>query len=95
MISTKFYTQISVCQACRGWGTSEFPPINPGRVCAECSGEGVALFQSQKTYSWLAPAFIDYKSRSLIKYKKLFLIFSPFIVIILFLVFVRILLLAF
>lgn len=90
MISPKFYSQISVCQACKGWGTNSQSGSHKLTVCRECSGEGIAVFQSQKTYSWTAPDFMDYKGRQLQQLKKLFLILSPILGIILFLTILRV-----
>ena len=81
MLSPKFYSQISVCQACHGWGTAEVPSLSSKSVCTECAGEGIAIFQSQKTYSWGAKTFVNFRERSMLVYKKIFLILIFFILI--------------
>jgi hypothetical protein len=82
MISTKFYSQISVCNACKGWGTEKIPADNYKKLCPECSGEGLAIFRSDNTFLWDAPFFIDYRSRVRIKIAKLFLAATVLILVI-------------
>ena len=82
MISTKFYSTISVCSACKGWGTEKVPADNYKKLCPECSGEGIALFRSDNTFLWDAPFFIDYQSRMRIKITKLVLLTAILILII-------------
>jgi hypothetical protein len=63
MLSPKFYSQISVCSNCQGWGTKNFASHKDTDPCLECGGTGVFLSQPGYIYIWDAPTFVDYKSR--------------------------------
>lgn len=74
MISPKFYSQITVCPTCSGWGVD----------CKDCLGQGVSVVQSENIYIWDAPTFVDYKSRTQVLIMKV----TVGIIIVLFIIFI-------
>ena len=82
MLSPQFYSQIITCPLCKGWGTEKVPPKRGSLVCKECGGLGVFLAQSDQTFVWGMPAFIDFKIRNRVKVLKIvFLLFAIIIFI--------------
>ena len=76
MLSTQFYSQLTTCPVCKGWGTEKVPPLKSGPPCKECGGLGVFLAQSEQTYVWGLPTFIDFKKRKQIRILKIILFVS-------------------
>lgn len=89
MISPKFYSQITVCPVCSGWGTLESPPKGKTAVCKECYGQGVSVVQSESVYVWNAPSFVDYASRTRLSVLKISAALLVVLILIMFLFFVR------
>lgn len=93
MISPKFYSQISSCPYCQGWGLSKYSSLKTKDICKECNGRGVFLSQAGNIYVWDAPFFVDYKSRERIKILKISVVLIAVLCLTLMLIFLRNLLL--
>lgn len=89
MISSKFYSQITVCPVCSGWGTTDVPPKGQNTVCKECYGQGVSVTQSENIYIWNAPSFVDYNGRNRVLILKILAILFVAIIFIMFLLIIR------
>lgn len=73
MLSPQFYSQVVTCPLCKGFGTEKVPPHEKNSFpCKECGGLGVFLVQSEETFVWGMPAFIDFGTRKKIKILKIF-----------------------
>lgn len=79
MISSKFYSQITVCPTCHGIGLD----------CKECLGQAVSVTQSDTIYIWDAPTFIDYRGRTRVLIFKMATAFLILMCIYLFIAFIR------
>ena len=83
MISPKFYSQITVCPACSGWGDT----------CKECLGQGVSVVQSENIYIWDAPTYIDYGARTRVLIFKILAVVSVIFIVLMLIMFIRFVLL--
>ena len=76
MLSPQFYSQITSCPSCKGWGTDSVPPKKGSNSCKECGGLGIFLAQSEQTFIWGIPNFIDYKKRVIINILRIAIIIA-------------------
>jgi len=63
VINSKFYSQISKCPNCKGWGNLNSDASQKGEICDKCNGKGVFLAWTDNIFFFGAPTFVDYKSR--------------------------------
>lgn len=73
MLAPSFYSQLTVCEVCHGYGMESFPPEN-FIPCRECGGLGVFLTQIDKTFVWGLPSFIEMGRRKRIKIIKIIIL---------------------
>lgn len=73
MLSPQFYSQLTICPACLGFGIDKNHAKNKIVSCEECGGLGVYYQQSDQTFIWGLPCFIDFRKREKIKVFKIIL----------------------
>jgi len=73
MISTNFYSQLTVCPVCQGYGEEKMGARKP-MPCKECGGVGVFFAQMEQTHIWSMPKFVDFVARNRIRLVKIILI---------------------
>jgi|GEM_PF-6064356 len=74
MLSSQFYSQITTCPSCKGWGTNDVPPKSE-QSCKECGGLGIFLVQTDQTFIWGLPTFINFKRRTTIIFLRIIFVF--------------------
>lgn len=67
MISTNFFSQLTICPVCQGYGEEKISAGKNG-VCKECGGIGVFFAQIEQTCIWGLPKYVNFKDRTKIKY---------------------------
>ena len=72
-----------------GWGTRENPPHGSTLECAECGGVGITEVQSETTYFWSAPTFVDYSGRMAVLISKIMAVIFSLIIILLLILLIK------
>lgn len=64
MLAPQFYSQLTVCPTCQGWGVEKTGKEQKKLPCKECGGIGIFLLQSEQTFIWGMPTFVNFDNRN-------------------------------